>query len=145
MKTIIRIAALAALGLAAALPCAAQYPDRPVTILAGFPPGGLVDLVARVLADGMKPKFPKGMVVANKAGAGGALAVAETAIVASGRRTPSSRATPARPSKKRPRWSASCARHNRSSRRKKSSTSACAARSSCSRWRSRFMARSHFP
>jgi tripartite-type tricarboxylate transporter receptor subunit TctC len=44
-------------------------------MLAGFPPGGFVDIVARVVADGMKPKFPKGVVVVNKAGAGGAVAV----------------------------------------------------------------------
>ncbi|HZT63781.1 MAG TPA: tripartite tricarboxylate transporter substrate binding protein [Burkholderiales bacterium] len=73
----VRIAVFAALALGA-LPCAAQYPDRPLTIVAGFPAGGLVDIVARVVADGMKPKFPKGVVVVNKPGAGGAVAVAET-------------------------------------------------------------------
>jgi len=72
----VRIALLALLALAS-LPCAAQYPDRPLTMLAGFPPGGLVDLVTRVLAEGMKPKFPKGITVVNKAGAGGAVAVSE--------------------------------------------------------------------
>jgi tripartite-type tricarboxylate transporter receptor subunit TctC len=77
-KAIIRIAAPAIFALCAAAPCAAQYPDRPVTILAGYPAGGLVDIVARVLADGMKPKFPKGLIVVNKPGAGGAVAVAET-------------------------------------------------------------------
>ena len=71
-----RIALLALFALAAA-PCAAQYPDRPVTMLAGFPPGGLVDIVARVVADGMKPKFPKGLTVINKPGAAGAVAVEE--------------------------------------------------------------------
>jgi tripartite-type tricarboxylate transporter receptor subunit TctC len=74
----IRFLTTAVLALAIASPCAAQYPDRPVTMVAGFPAGGLVDIVARVLAEGMKPKFPKGIVVVNKAGAGGALAVAET-------------------------------------------------------------------
>jgi putative tricarboxylic transport membrane protein len=74
----LRIALAAALALAVASPCSAQYPDRPVTLLAGFPAGGLVDIVSRVLAEGMKPKFPRGIVVVNKAGAGGAVAVAET-------------------------------------------------------------------
>jgi tripartite-type tricarboxylate transporter receptor subunit TctC len=76
----IRIVLAAALALAALSsgPCRAQYPDRPVTMLAGFPPGGLVDIVARVVAKGMEPKFPKGLVVVNKAGAGGAVAVSET-------------------------------------------------------------------
>ena len=59
------------------LPSFAQYPDRTVTFLAGFPPGGLVDIVTRVMADGMKAKFPKGLTVVNKAGAGGAVAVEE--------------------------------------------------------------------
>src|SRR5215831_12553242 len=59
------------------LPSFAQYPDRPVTFLAGFPPGGLVDIVTRVMADGMKAKYPKGLTVVNKPGAGGAVAVEE--------------------------------------------------------------------
>jgi len=68
----------ALLALCLASPAAAQYPDRPLTILAGFPAGGLVDIVARVVAEGMKPAFPKGVVVVNKPGAGGAVAVSET-------------------------------------------------------------------
>src|SRR5438105_13101116 len=69
------LAAFAALMLA--LPAAAQYPDRPVTMLAGYPPGGLVDVVARLVAEGMKPKFPRGLNVVNRAGAAGSVAVAE--------------------------------------------------------------------
>jgi len=69
-----RIALLALLALAA-LPCSAEYPERPLTMVAGFPAGGLVDIVARVVADGMKPKYPRGVVVVNKPGAGGAVAV----------------------------------------------------------------------
>jgi len=69
--------ALFALLALTALPCGAQYPERPLTMLAGFPPGGLVDIVARVVADGMKPKFPKGITVVNKPGAGGAVAVSD--------------------------------------------------------------------
>ena len=69
-----RIALLALLALAA-LPCPAEYPERPLTMVAGFPAGGLVDIVARVVADGMKPKYPRGVVVVNKPGAGGAVAV----------------------------------------------------------------------
>src|SRR3954471_21503775 len=67
--------ALAALVVAA--PVAAQYPDKPVTLLAGYPPGGLVDVVSRLVAEGMKPKFPKGLNVVNRPGAAGAVAVAE--------------------------------------------------------------------
>ena len=61
------------------LPVAAQYPDKPVTMLAGYPPGGLVDVVSRLLAEGMKAKFPKGITVVNRPGAAGSVAVAEMA------------------------------------------------------------------
>ena len=71
------LAALAALMLV--LPAAAQYPDKPVTMLAGYPPGGLVDVVARLVAEGMKPKFPRGLNVVNHPGAAGSVAVAELA------------------------------------------------------------------
>jgi len=70
-------AALAALCIA--LPVAAQYPEKPVTMLAGYPPGGLVDVVARLVAEGMKPKFPRGLNVVNRPGAAGSVAVAELA------------------------------------------------------------------
>ena len=73
----IRVVFSALFALGVALPCAAQYPDRPLTLLAGFPPGGLVDIVTRVVAEGMKPKFPYGIAVVNKPGAGGAVAVSE--------------------------------------------------------------------
>jgi tripartite-type tricarboxylate transporter receptor subunit TctC len=62
-----------------ALPAAAQYPDKPVTLLAGYPPGGLLDIVARLVAEGMKPKFPRGLAVVNRPGAAGSVAVAEMA------------------------------------------------------------------
>jgi tripartite-type tricarboxylate transporter receptor subunit TctC len=39
----------------------------------------MVDIVARLLAEGMKGKFPKGVLVANRTGAGGAVAAAEVA------------------------------------------------------------------
>src|SRR2546427_679715 len=72
----VRVVVFALFALAA-LPCAAQYPDRNVTFLANFPPGGLVDIVTRVVADGMKPKFPHGITVVNKPGAGGAVGVSD--------------------------------------------------------------------
>jgi tripartite-type tricarboxylate transporter receptor subunit TctC len=65
--------------LAGATPAAAQYPERPVTILSGYPAGGMVDIVARLLAEGMRARFPKGVLVANRTGAGGAVAAAEVA------------------------------------------------------------------
>jgi tripartite-type tricarboxylate transporter receptor subunit TctC len=71
------LTALCALFLA--LPAAAQYPEKAVSLLAGYPPGGLVDVVARLVAEGMKQKFPRGLNVVNRPGAAGAVAVAEMA------------------------------------------------------------------
>ena len=58
-------------------PAAAQYPERPITVLAGYPAGGLVDVVARQIVEGMKSRFPRGLVVVNRPGAAGSVAVAE--------------------------------------------------------------------
>jgi len=69
----------ASFALLVAFPVAAQYPDKPVTMLAGYPPGGLVDVVARLVAEGMKARFPKGLNVVNRPGAAGSVAVAEMA------------------------------------------------------------------
>ena len=67
----------AAMLFALPLSALAQYPDRPVTMLTGYPAGGLVDVVARLVAEGMKAKFPKGLVVQIRPGAAGSVAVTE--------------------------------------------------------------------
>jgi len=74
-----RIAVIGVWLLSLALPAAAQYPDRPVTMLSGYPPGGMVDIVARTLAESMKKRFPKGLVIVSRPGAAGTVAVAEVA------------------------------------------------------------------
>jgi tripartite-type tricarboxylate transporter receptor subunit TctC len=72
--TLIRIcAAIAALALGAlAGPLAAQtWPERPVTIIVPFPPGGSTDVIARFVAKGLGEKLGQQFVVENRAGAGG--------------------------------------------------------------------------
>jgi tripartite-type tricarboxylate transporter receptor subunit TctC len=61
------------------VPAAAQYPERALTIVAAYPAGGMVDIVARPLAEGMKKKFPKGVAVLNRPGGGGSVGMAEVA------------------------------------------------------------------
>jgi tripartite-type tricarboxylate transporter receptor subunit TctC len=56
---------------------AAQYPNRPVTMLIGYPAGGLVDIVARLVAEGMKARFPNGIIVVTRPGAAGSVAIGE--------------------------------------------------------------------
>ena len=60
----------AALGLAGA---AHAWPDKPVTLVVPFPPGGSTDLIARTLAPKLQEKFGGSFIVDNKAGATGTI------------------------------------------------------------------------
>ncbi len=50
---------------------AADYPERPITLIAPFAPGGIVDIVARVLAPTLSMTVNQPVIVVNKAGAAG--------------------------------------------------------------------------
>ena len=63
-----------ALGLSTAH---AAWPEKTIRILVPFPPGSASDLIARTLADKLQAKFPAGLVVENRPGAGGTIATAE--------------------------------------------------------------------
>jgi tripartite-type tricarboxylate transporter receptor subunit TctC len=61
--------------LAAALPAAAQsWPDRPVRLVVGFPPGGAADILGRLAAQRLTETFKQQFVVDNRGGAGGLIA-----------------------------------------------------------------------
>ncbi len=51
----------------------AAFMDKPVTLVVAFPAGGGVDVVGRILAQGMAQKLKLSVVVDNKAGASGAI------------------------------------------------------------------------
>ena len=53
----------------------ADYPSRPVRILVGFPPGGGVDLTARPLLPHLQARLGQPVIVENRPGANGNLAV----------------------------------------------------------------------
>jgi len=57
----------------------AAYPERPVTIVVAFPSGGIVDLIARRLAQRFSERFKQSFVVDNKTGAAGSIGYAAAA------------------------------------------------------------------
>jgi tripartite-type tricarboxylate transporter receptor subunit TctC len=56
-----------------------DWPDRPVTIVHGFPPGGPTDLVSRIVADGLTRRLGQRVLVEGKPGASGTTAAAQVA------------------------------------------------------------------
>lgn len=60
-------------------PAAAQFPTRPVTIVAPFPAGSVTDSVTRVLAQALHESLGQPVVVENKAGAQGTIGAAYVA------------------------------------------------------------------
>jgi tripartite-type tricarboxylate transporter receptor subunit TctC len=76
----IALAAFAALSLAAPLSAHAQaFPDKPVKLSVGFPPGSGPDVLARLVGQRAGELLKQAVVVDNKAGAGGQIASQQVA------------------------------------------------------------------
>jgi Uncharacterized protein conserved in bacteria len=69
-----KLAVGAGLALAAATSFAAEWPQRPVTILMGFPAGSGVDVIARGIQGPLEKEFGVPVIIDYRAGAGGNLA-----------------------------------------------------------------------
>jgi len=54
----------------------AKYPERPIRLVVGFPPGGATDILARILAQYMPESIGQSVVVDNRGGATGTIAAA---------------------------------------------------------------------
>ena len=53
---------------------AQTYPSRPVHLIAGFPPGGIVDIIARLIGQWLSERLGQQFVIENRAGAGSNIA-----------------------------------------------------------------------
>src|SRR6056297_437421 len=66
--------ALGVLGLAAPTPAQAEFPERPITILVAYGPGGMTDVTTRILSQKLEEILGVDILVENRPGAGGTLA-----------------------------------------------------------------------
>jgi tripartite-type tricarboxylate transporter receptor subunit TctC len=74
-RKFLQSAAGAAALLATSRAAAAAYPERPVRLIAGFPPGTATDSDARLIAQWLSEKFGQQVIVDNRTGAGTNIAV----------------------------------------------------------------------
>jgi tripartite-type tricarboxylate transporter receptor subunit TctC len=78
-RTIAALIAGAALSLATLPSWAADYPNKPITLVIGFAPGGPSDVMARILTKKMEELLKQTIVIENRPGAGGGIAGAAVA------------------------------------------------------------------
>ena len=75
-------AAAAVLPAASRIARAQSYPSRPITLMVPFPPGGLADVVGRLLAEGLRVSLGQTIVIENVGGATGSIGTGRVARAA---------------------------------------------------------------
>jgi tripartite-type tricarboxylate transporter receptor subunit TctC len=74
IKRVVAVSLIAGAALGAASPAQAQsenYPNRPIRLMVPFPPGGSVDVVARMLSPRLSENLGQQIIVENRSGASG--------------------------------------------------------------------------
>ena len=67
MRVMMLVAALLLSGAVAAQ----GFPSRPLAVVVPYPPGGLIDIVARIIQPRLQAELGQSVVVENRSGAGG--------------------------------------------------------------------------
>jgi tripartite-type tricarboxylate transporter receptor subunit TctC len=73
------LCAMSLVSFSAAWAQTGKYPDRPIRLISPFPPGGTVDVTARILAPAVTKSIGQQVVVDNRSGASGIIGTAEAA------------------------------------------------------------------
>ena len=71
LDVLLAAALIAALATQAAPASAQDYPNRPITLIVPFPPGGTTDILARLIGPKLTEVFKQQVIVENRAGASG--------------------------------------------------------------------------
>ena len=74
-----RLLLSAVLILCSAAAAAQGFPNRPITLVSPFPPGGSTDTTARIIAEAMRATLGQTVVVENQGGANGSIALGRVA------------------------------------------------------------------
>jgi tripartite-type tricarboxylate transporter receptor subunit TctC len=72
-------AMIAAIAVLPFSPAKADYPERPITLIVPFAPGGPTDIIARILSTFMPQTLGQSLVVENRGGAAGNIGMGQAA------------------------------------------------------------------
>src|SRR5690606_24112405 len=69
-----RLLCLALMSASCTAVAQADFPNRPIRLIAGYPPGGNIDIISRIMAEEMAKDLGQPVVVENRPGASGQIA-----------------------------------------------------------------------
>lgn len=80
--SLLRVAAMAAIffGIGIGSANAGDWPDKPITLIVGYTPGGSLDLISRIIAPELGKRLGQSVIVENIGGAGGTIGANKVVI-----------------------------------------------------------------
>jgi tripartite-type tricarboxylate transporter receptor subunit TctC len=79
LAVVLLFAATLVTGWVAAPAVAQDYPNKPITLIVPYPPGGATDAISRILQEALSQSLGQQIVIENVGGAGGMIAAAKAA------------------------------------------------------------------